>query len=149
MLATVKRLHSVVIVVEDLDKMVEFFVGLGFILDADSVVEGPWADSVLGQKDVRVNLIELLTPLGEGRIELLKYETPIEFAPALPVWEMRPGIKAVGVLFDDLDEGIERALSLGARYIGEGTGILGEYRIAYVLGPENIMLLLGEERPWW
>jgi len=145
----VMRLHSVGIVVNDLDAMVDFLTGLGFELTSDSVLDGPWVESIFRFPDAKVNVIQLASPLGDSQIEVLKYEPPVEVGPPVdPTLPYAGQIRMIGVLFDDIEEGKQTALSLGAVPIGEGSQVCGDYRITYVMGPENVIFMLAEELPW-
>jgi len=146
----VMRLHSVGIVVNDLDAMVDFLTGLGFELTSDSVLDGPWVESVFGFTGAKVNVIQLASPLGDSQLEVLKYEDPIEVAPPVDPTKPYAGqVRMIGVLFDSLEEGLQTALKLGAVPIGDGAAVCGDYRITYVMGPEKVIFMLAEELPWW
>jgi len=53
---TVKRMDNVGIVVEDIDAAINFFIELGLDLEDRALVEGDWADSVTGLRDMRVEI---------------------------------------------------------------------------------------------
>jgi catechol 2,3-dioxygenase-like lactoylglutathione lyase family enzyme len=73
---TIQRMDNVLIVVEDLDATISFFVELGMELEGRGAVEGPWVERIIGIDDVREEVAMLRTPDGHGRIELAMFHTP-------------------------------------------------------------------------
>ena len=140
----IKRLDNVLIVVEDLEAVKAFFIALGLTLEGESTVEGPLVGQLIGLKDVRATLSMLRTPDGQG-IELDKFHTPgaIRFGPVdAPVNAL--GIRRIMFAVDDIDAIVARVLAHGAELIGEMR--YGDaYRLAYVRGPEGIIVALAEQ----
>ena len=86
------------------------------------------------------------TPDGHGRIELDKFHTPdaIRFGPMdAPVNTL--GIRRVMFTVDDIDEVVARMLAHGAELVGEVVQYENSYRLAYIRGPEGIIVGLAEE----
>jgi predicted enzyme related to lactoylglutathione lyase len=86
------------------------------------------------------------TPDGHGRIELDKFHTPdaIRFGPEnLPVNTL--GIRRVMFAVDDLDGVVARLLAHGAELMGEVVQYENLYRLAYIRGPEGIIVALSEQ----
>ena len=139
-----KRLDNVLIVVDDLEAAKAFFIELGLTLEGEQNVEGPAVGTLVGLKDVRATLAMLRTPDGQG-IELDKFHTPqaIRFGPVdAPVNTL--GIRRVMFAVDGLDAVVERMRARGAEVIGEMQ--YGEtYRLAYIRGPEGIIVALAEQ----
>src|SRR5689334_17053537 len=144
---TIKRMDNVLIVVDDLEAAKAFFIELGLRLEGESTVEGPLVGKLIGLKDVRATLAMLRTPDGQG-IELDKFHTPgaVRFGPAPPA---NAPVNALGyrrVMFavDGIDEVIARMRDHGAELIGEMR--YGDaYRLAYIRGPEGIIVALAEQ----
>jgi len=140
----IKRLDNVLIVVEDLEAVKAFFIALGLTLEGESTVEGPLVGQLIGLKDVRATLSMLRTPDGQG-VELDKFHTPdaIRFGPVdAPVNAL--GIRRIMFAVDDIDAIVARVLAHGAELIGEMR--YGDaYRLAYVRGPEGIIVALAEQ----
>jgi catechol 2,3-dioxygenase-like lactoylglutathione lyase family enzyme len=140
----VKRMDNVLIVVEDLEAVKAFFVELGLKLEGETTVEGPLVGILIGLKDVRATLAMMRTPDGQG-IELDKFHTPsaIRFGPAdAPVNTL--GIRRVMFTVDDIDAVVARLRACGAEVIGE-MQYEDAYRLAYVRGPEGIIVALAEQ----
>ena len=141
----IKRMDNVLIVVDDLEAVKSFFVGLGLALEGEQTVEGPEVGRLIGLgEDVRATLAMLRTPDGQG-IELDKFHTPdaIRFGPVdAPVNTL--GIRRVMFAVDGLDAVVARVRARGAEVIGEMR--YGDaYRLAYIRGPEGIIVALAEQ----
>jgi predicted enzyme related to lactoylglutathione lyase len=93
---------------------------------------------------VRATLAMLRTPDGQG-IELDKFHTPdaVRFGPVdAPVNTL--GIRRVMFAVDDIEEVVEHMRAQGAEVIGE-MKYGGAYRLAYIRGPEGIIVALAEQ----
>ena len=143
---TVKRMDNVLIVVDDLDAVKAFFLELGLELEGETTVDGPSVDRLVGIQNVRATLTTLRTPDGHGRIELDKFHTPkaITTVPAnAPVNTL--GIRRIMFAVDDLDDVVARLVTRGAELIGEMVQYGDTYRLAYIRGPEGIIVALAEQ----
>jgi catechol 2,3-dioxygenase-like lactoylglutathione lyase family enzyme len=140
------RMDNVLIVVDDLEAVKAFFTELGMELEGEATVEGPLIGSLIGLKeDVRATLAMMRTPDGQGAIELDKFHTPdpIRFGPVdTPVNTM--GIRRIMFLVDNIDEVAARLRTHGAELIGE-MQYEDTYRLAYIRGPEGIIVALSEQ----
>jgi predicted enzyme related to lactoylglutathione lyase len=86
------------------------------------------------------------TPDGHGRIELDKFHTPEAIRTGSekePVNEL--GIRRIMFAVDDVDELVERLLARGAELVGEVVQYEDTYRLAYIRGPEGIIVGLSEQ----
>jgi catechol 2,3-dioxygenase-like lactoylglutathione lyase family enzyme len=141
---SLKRIDNVLIVVDDLTAVKAFFIELGLKLEGESIVEGPSVGSLIGLKDVRATLAMMRTPDGQG-IELDKFHTPnaIRFGPVdAPVNTL--GIRRIMFAVDDIDAVVARIRAHGAEIIGE-MRYEDKYRLAYIRGPEGIIVALAEQ----
>ena len=140
----IKRMDNVLIVVDDLEAVKAFFVELGLKLEGEQTVEGPLVGKLIGLENVRATLAMLRTPDGQG-IELDKFHTPdaIRFGPVnAPVNTL--GFRRVMFAVDRLDDVVARVRAHGAELIGEMQ--YGDaYRLAYIRGPEGIIVALAEQ----
>jgi catechol 2,3-dioxygenase-like lactoylglutathione lyase family enzyme len=144
---TLKRMDNVLIVVDDLEAAKAFFIALGLTLEGEQTVEGPLVGKLIGLKDVRATLAMFRTPDGQG-IELDKFHTPaaIRFGPAPPAYAPvnTLGIRRVMFAVDGLDAVVARLRAHGAELIGE-MQYEDTYRLAYIRGPEGIIVALAEQ----
>jgi catechol 2,3-dioxygenase-like lactoylglutathione lyase family enzyme len=142
---TVKRMDNVGIVVEDLDAAIDFFAELGLHLDGRAPIEGAWADSVTGLRDMRVEIAMMRTPDGHNRLELSRF-----LAPPVVADHRNAPVNALGYLrvmftVDDIDDTLERLRRRGAVLVGEVAQYEDSYRLCYIRGPEGILIGLAEE----
>jgi catechol 2,3-dioxygenase-like lactoylglutathione lyase family enzyme len=141
---TLKRMDNVLIVVDDLEAVKAFFIELGLTLEGETAVDGPLVGKLIGLGDVRTTIAMLRTPDGQG-IELDKFNTPeaIRFGPVdAPVNTL--GIRRVMFNVSGIDALVAHMRAHGAEVIGEMQ--YGEaYRLAYIRGPEGIIVGLAEE----
>ena len=140
-----KRMDNVLIVVDDLEAAKAFFIELGLKLEGETTVQGPLVGSLIGLKDVRATLAMMRPPDGHGGIELDKFHTPnaIRFGPVdAPVNAL--GLRRVMFAVDDIDDVVARMRARGAELIGE-MQYEDTYRLAYIRGPEGIIVGLAEE----
>ena len=142
---TIKRMDNVLIVVDDLEAAKAFFIELGLRLEGETTVEGPLVGKLIGLNDVRATLAMMRPPDGHGGIELDKFHTPdaIRFGPVdAPVNAL--GLRRVMFAVEDIDDVIARMRAHGAEIIGE-MQYEDTHRLAYIRGPEGIIVGLAEE----
>jgi catechol 2,3-dioxygenase-like lactoylglutathione lyase family enzyme len=137
-------MDNVLIVVDDLEAVKAFFIELGLRLEGETTVEGPEVGKLIGLENVRATLAMLRTPDGQG-IELDKFHTPeaIRFEPVTaPINAL--GIRRIMFAVDEIDAMVARLCAHGAELIGEMQ--YGDtYRLAYIRGPEGIIVALAEQ----
>jgi catechol 2,3-dioxygenase-like lactoylglutathione lyase family enzyme len=141
-----QRMDNVLIVVDDLEAVKAFFIELGMELEGEPTVEGPSVDRLIGLQNVRATLALLRTPDGHGRIELDKFHTPkaVRAEPEdAPVNAL--GIRRIMFAVDDIDDVVARLLAHGAELVGEVVQYGDTYRLAYIRGPEGIIVGLAEQ----
>ena len=143
---TIQRMDNVLIVVDDLDAVISFFVELGMELEGKGPIEGRWVERVIGIDGVRQDVAMLRTPDGHGRVELSRFHTP----PAVRA-EPRPapantlGIRRIMFAVDDIDDVVARLRSHGAELVGEIARYEDVYRLCFVRGPEGVIVGLAEQ----
>lgn len=141
-----KRMDNVLIVVDDLEAVKAFFLELGLELEGETNVEGAPVDRLVGLQNVRATLVFLRTPDGHGRIELDKFHSPaaISIGPDdAPVNAL--GIRRIMFSVDSIDAVVARLIAHGAQLVGEVVQYGDTYRLAYVRGPEGIIVALAEQ----
>ncbi|MFG1842576.1 VOC family protein [Micromonospora sp. NPDC049175] len=142
---TIQRMDNVLIVVDDLDAVIAFFVELGMELEGRGPVEGRWVERVIGLHDVRQEVAMLRTPDGHGKVELAMFHTPEAIraeptdAPANTL-----GIRRIMFAVDDVEDVVARLRTHGAELVGELTEYENIFRLCYVRGPEGIIVGLAE-----
>lgn len=139
-------MDNILIVVDDLEAVKAFFLELGFRLEGETMVAGPSVDRLIGLRKVRATLVFLRTPDGHGRIELDKFHTPKAVRPGrakAPVNAL--GFRRIMCAVDDIDEVVARLLAHGAELVGEVVQYGDTYRLAYIRGPEGLIVGLSEQ----
>jgi catechol 2,3-dioxygenase-like lactoylglutathione lyase family enzyme len=139
-------MDNVLIVVDDLEAAIAFFVELGMELEGKATVEGPWADRVVGLDGVRADIVMMRTADGHGRVELTKFHTPPAVSPEpanAPVNTL--GIRRIMFAVDDLEDVLARLQAHGAELVGEVAQYEDTYRLCFVRGPAGIIVALAEQ----
>jgi len=143
-LSLVRRFDHVGITVADLDVVAAFFVGLGLEVEGRTFVEGEFLDTVTGIPDSRTEVVMLQTSDGAARLELASFVRPphLPGSPAAPPTEL--GLRNVCFEVDDLQAAVDRAAKDGYGLVGGIGEYEGAWRMAYVRGPEGIIVSLTE-----
>ncbi|WP_207923727.1 VOC family protein [Actinomadura bangladeshensis] len=139
-------MDNVLIVVDDLEAVIAFFVELGMELEGKGPLEGDWAERVIGLEDVRQDVAMLRIPDGPGRVELAKFHRPRAIQPEpkdAPANTL--GIRRIMFAVDDIEDVIARLRTHGAELVGELEQYENLYRLCYVRGPEGIIVGLAEQ----
>ena len=139
------RMDNVLIVVDDLEAMIAFFVELGMELEGRMPIEGRWVDRVIGLDGARQEIAMLRTPDGHGGIELAKFHAPtaVRLEPQEAAVNTL-GIRRVMFAVDDLEEVLARLRTHGAELVGEVTRYEDAYLLCYLRGPEGIVVALAQ-----
>ena len=143
---TLKGMHHVSVVVDDLAAAIAFFTALGMTREGEAAIEGPWVDRINGIEDVQVDIVMMRTPDGHGKLELTKFRNPklveIEPADAPP---NTPGLRSIMFTVESVDETVACLSEGGAALIGEVVQYEDKYRLCYMRGPAGIIVALAEE----
>jgi catechol 2,3-dioxygenase-like lactoylglutathione lyase family enzyme len=142
----ITRLDHVSVVVDDLPSAIAFFRALGMESQGEAPVEGEWVDRVNGIDDVRVDIAMMVTPDGNGRLELTSFRSPAAIAgepsPAPP---NVLGLRSVMFAVDDIDQTVKTLEAQGGVLMGEIVRYEDIYRLCYMRGPAGIIVSLAEE----
>ncbi|OLF16793.1 VOC family protein [Actinophytocola xanthii] len=141
---TVQRMDNIGIVVDDLAAAVAFFLELGLELEGQAAVGGPSVDRLVGLDGVRADLAVVRTPDGHGRLELMRFHSPVAVPaePNAPVNTL--GIRRIMFAVEDIEDVLARLRAHGAEPMGELEQYEDSYRLCYVRGPEGIIVALAE-----
>lgn len=144
-MAHVQRFDHIGITVADLESATAFFVVLGLEVEGTGSVEGEFVETVCGIPGAKCE-IAMLRPPGEGsRLELSSFVTPdhVPGSPAPMANEI--GLRNVSFEVGDLQAAVDAVAADGYGLIGG----IGEYEnsvhMAYVRGPEGIIVSLFEQ----
>jgi catechol 2,3-dioxygenase-like lactoylglutathione lyase family enzyme len=143
--AHVTRFDHVGITVADLDRVTAFFVGLGLEVVGTGSVEGEFVETVCGIPGAQCT-ITMLQPPGDGsRLELSSFVRP-DHTPGSPTAMANElGLRNVSFEVVDLEAAVEAVAADGYGLVGG----IGDYqesvRMAYVRGPEGIIVSLFQQ----
>ena len=140
-----RRFDHVGITVADLDSVTAFFVGLGLEVEGRQFVEGEFLDTVCGIPNSRTEIVMLRPPGGGTGLELSRFARPNHEPGSPSAMANELGLRNVCFEVDDLP-----AIVAGLAADGYGlVGGIGQYeniwRMAYVRGPEGIVVALAEQ----
>lgn len=140
-----KRMDNVGIVVDDIDRAIQFFAELGLALEGRMPIDAEWAGRVTGVRGQKVEIAMMRTPDGHGRIELSRFN-----APAIASDHRNAPVNSLGYLrvmftVEDLNDTIARLGKLGAKVVDEVVNYEDIYRLCYIRGPEGILMGLAQE----
>jgi len=138
------KLENVGIAVRDLEATIAFFTDLGLMVVGRDTVSGEWTDTAVGLDGNHANIAMLQTPDGHGRLELFEYihPTAIESKPARP---NEIGMHRVAFSVDDIDQALEIAARHGCRPLRGIATYQDAYKLTYVRGPSEIIVMLAED----
>jgi catechol 2,3-dioxygenase-like lactoylglutathione lyase family enzyme len=138
------RFDHVGITVADLDAMTAFFVGLGLEVEGRTFIEGEFLDTVIGIPNSRTEIVMLRPPDEGARLELSSFSRPdhLPGSPAAPANEL--GLRNVAFEVHDLQAAVDWAATDGYALVGGIGEYEGAWRMAYVRGPEGIIVSLAE-----
>jgi catechol 2,3-dioxygenase-like lactoylglutathione lyase family enzyme len=140
----VRRFDHVGITVADLDAAMAFFVGLGFEVEGRMLMEGEFVDTVIGIADSRSEIVMLRLPGGGAGLELSSFVRP-DHEPGSPAaMSTELGLRNVAFEVDDLEGVLERLAADGYSLVGGVGQYENVWRMAYVRGPEGIIVSLAQ-----
>jgi catechol 2,3-dioxygenase-like lactoylglutathione lyase family enzyme len=140
----VRRFDHIGITVADLDTVAAFFVALGLEIEGRMFVEGEFLDTVCGIPNSRTEVLMLLTPDGGTKLELGRFVRPdhLPGSPTAPANEL--GLRNVCFEVDDLQTCVDQAAAKGYGLVGGIGEFEGIWKMAYLRGPEGIIVSLAE-----
>jgi catechol 2,3-dioxygenase-like lactoylglutathione lyase family enzyme len=138
------RFDHVGITVADLDTVAAFFVALGLEVEGRMFMEGEFVDTVIGIPNSRSEIMTLRPPDGGTKLELSSFIRP-DHEPGSPkAMSTELGLRNVSFEVDDLQAFVDRLAADGYGLVGG----IGQYedvwRMAYVRGPEGIIVSLAQ-----
>ena len=143
-MAAIRRFDHVGITVADLDTVAAFFVGLGFRVEGRMFMEGEFVDTVIGIQNSRSEILTLVPPGGGTNLELSSFVSP-DHEPGSPAaMSTELGLRNISFEVDDLQAIVDELAADGYGLVGG----IGQYehiwRMAYVRGPEGIIVALAQ-----
>ena len=141
----IRRFDHVGITVCDLEAATEFFVGLGLEVEGTGSVEGEFVETVCGIPGAHCRIVMLRPPDGGSRLELSSFVTP-ENEPGSPTaMANEVGLRNVSFEVGDLDAALAAVATDGYGLVAGVGQYEDSVRMAYVRGPEGIVVSLFEQ----
>lgn len=132
------------VTVEDLETATAFFVGLGLEIEGRTPVGGEFLDTVIGMSGARTEIVVLRPPGGGTAVELSRFVRPEPLAVHPAVQANEPGLRTLAFVVDDLAAVLETLDADGYGLVGGVGQYEAIWRMAYVRGPEGIIVALAE-----
>ena len=139
-----RRFDHVGVTVADLDGVTAFFVALGLEVEGRTFLEGEFLDTVCGIPDSRVEVVMLKSPDDGGRLELARFVRPDSVPGSPGAMANELGLRNVSFEVNDLQAAVDWAATEGYGLVGGIGEYEGAWRMAYVRGPEGIIVSLAE-----
>jgi catechol 2,3-dioxygenase-like lactoylglutathione lyase family enzyme len=143
-MAHVRRFDHVGITVTDLDAAIAFFVALGLEVEGRTFVEGEFIDTVTGIPDSTSQIVMLRPPDDGTRIELSSFVRPSVTPGSPTALANEVGLRSVAFEVGDIDAAVADAAASGYGLVGGIGEYEGAWRMAYVRGPDGIVVALAE-----
>ena len=143
-MSLVRRFDHIGITVSDLDQATAFFVGLGLEVEGTGTVEGEFVETVCGIPGARCQIAMLRPPDGGSRLELASFITPDNLPGTPTAMANELGLRNVSFEVDDLDSVLDRLAADGYGLVGGVGDYEHTWRMAYVRGPDGIIVSLAE-----
>jgi catechol 2,3-dioxygenase-like lactoylglutathione lyase family enzyme len=140
----VKRFDHTGITVADLDSATAFFVGLGLEVEGTGSVEGEFVETVCGIRGAHCQIAMLRSPDG-ARLELASFVTPDQTPGSPEAMANEVGLRNVSFEVGDLQAAVDAVAADGYGLVGGIGEYEGSVRMAYVRGPEGIVVSLFEK----
>ena len=143
------------LVVSDLERSVRFYTELlGFKEVRRAYLEGGWIESIIGIKDVRANVVYIVAPEGEPRLELLCYESPRGDIIPAHSRPNTPGLRHIAFRVRNIEAAVKRLQKAQVEIVGDTVAVPasaithdeGQKVLCYFLDPDGILLELAEYR---
>jgi catechol 2,3-dioxygenase-like lactoylglutathione lyase family enzyme len=140
----IQRFDHIGITVADLDAATAFFVKLGLEVEGTGSVQGEFVETVCAIPGAHCQIVMLKSPDG-ARLELSSFVTPdhVPGSPAAMANEV--GLRNVSYEVGDLQAAVDDLAADGYGLVGGIGEYQGAVRMAYVRGPEGIVVSLFEQ----
>jgi catechol 2,3-dioxygenase-like lactoylglutathione lyase family enzyme len=138
------RFDHVGVTVADLDATIDFFVTLGLAVEGRMFLDGDFVDTVTGIPGTRCEIAMLRAPEGGSALELARFVHPdhVPGSPAAMANEL--GLRNVSFEVVDLQGAVDQLAADGYGLVGGVGEYENAWRMAYVRGPEGIIVSLAE-----
>jgi len=141
--AHIKRFDHIGITVADLEAATAFFVRLGLEVEGRGSVQGEFAETVCAIPGAHCDIVMLRSPDG-ARLELSSFVTPDHVPGSPDAMANEVGLRNVSYEVEDLAAAVGAVAADGYGLVGGIGSYEDTVRMAYVRGPEGIVVSLFE-----
>lgn len=139
------RMDNIGIVVESLDRAIDFFEDIGLKLEGRTTIEGDWAGRVTGLTGQIVEVAMMVTPDGHSRIELSQFINPVTYSDHRNAPVNSLGYLRAMFTVERIDLLVKKLVSKGSELVGEIVNYEDTYRLCYLRSPDGLLIGLAEE----
>ncbi|GAB3994042.1 VOC family protein [Nocardioides marmoraquaticus] len=139
----IQSFDHVGVTVADLDAAIDFFTRLGLEVEGRQHVEGEFLDTVIGMTGAKTEIAMLRPPGGGTALELSTFVRP-DVEPGSVEMATRVGLRNVCFVVDDLRGILDELAADGFELVGGAGNHEDTWLMAYVRGPEGIIVSLTE-----
>lgn len=141
----VLRFDHVGLTVADLDAATAFFVGLGLEVEGTGEVQGEFVETVCAIPGAHCRIVMLRVPGDGPRLELSSFVTPDHLSGSPTALANEVGLRNVSFEVGDLQAAVDAVAADGYGLVGGVGEYQGSVRMAYMRGPEGIVVSLFEQ----
>ena len=133
------------IVVNDLEKMIEFYEQLGFKIKNRQIESGEFIDKVTGLKGVKLEWAKLMPKKNNSMIELLKYHSHNISKKKNKQKSNQYGCSHIAFTVNNIDNMISRILNKGGSIVNESSiSPDTKAKVSYCHDPEGNLMEIVE-----
>lgn len=137
----IKRFDHIGITVADLDAATAFFTKLGLEVEGTGSVEGEFVEAVCAIPGAKCDIVMLKSPDGY-RLELSSFVRPAHTPGSPDALANEIGLRNVSFEVEDIQAAVDACAEDGYGLVGRIGEYEGTVRMAYVRGPEGIVVSL-------
>jgi catechol 2,3-dioxygenase-like lactoylglutathione lyase family enzyme len=116
----IRAIDHINLVVSDLDRSVKFYTELLGFKKTNSVhLEGEWIESIVGLKGVVADVVFIVAPAGEPKVELLCYKSPIGDSIPSNSLANTVGLRHIALRVDDIQAASKKLKDAGVKLLSE------------------------------
>src|SRR5690606_20643600 len=139
------RFEHIGVTVSDIDLVTEVFTSLGLEMEGRANgLEGEFLETVCAVPDSRTNIVMRKAPGTDGGIELSRLEKPGRLPGNPKAMANELGLRSIAFEVDDLDATLNQLAADGYGLVGGVGQYQGAWKMAYVRGPEGIIVALAQ-----
>ena len=151
----IEAIDHIAIVVSDLERSVAFYVELLDFRELRRVhMEGDWIEAIVGLKNVNADVVYLVSPGGEPRLELLCFKSPTGDKLSVTSLANTVGLRYLALRVTGIEKTVASLKKAGVPFFGEPVRVptsvvrhaAGQKTLCYFRDPDGVIVELSEYR---